>query len=123
MAEMVAKEHLRMLNLQEKETEALQKHLGRMEARAQKEAQLDAQKFSNIQKNIKAAEELARVQIQRDAGLTGQTSSLNSILAMQGRLAALNAELLKVDVNSDAFVELKNKIFLANQELENVGAS
>jgi len=123
MAEMVAKEHLRMLNLQEKETEALQKHLGRMEARAQKEAQLDAQKFSNIQKNIKAAEELARVQMQRDAGLTGQTSSLNSILAMQGRLAALNAELLKVDVNSDAFVELKNKIFLANQELENVGAS
>ena len=60
---------------------------------------------------------------QRDLGLTGQTSSLSSIEAMMGRLNALNAELVQVDVNSDAFVVLKQKVALAKQELENVGAS
>lgn len=60
---------------------------------------------------------------QRDLGLTGQTSSLGSIEAMMGRLAGLNEQLLRIDTTSEAFVVLKQKIALAKQELENVGAS
>ncbi len=78
------KEKERMSIAQERETAALQKHLGQMDARAQKEANVEAAIYSARQKNIQAMEVLSQKQIAVQRATLGLTTgAANAGVALQ----------------------------------------